>query len=106
MAETKRPDPPGYAPPPGHVWAPIPEAAGDWKLQAGRACRASASPRRRACGAPSVAALNRRRYRGRSAGYADSWWAYCAEHLSDYRRWVEDGVLMRWTAVPEHGGDR
>ena len=75
----------------------------EWRLEAGRPCRAGASAYTTACGQPSVAAMNRGR-RGREA-----WWAYCGDHL--YGRWIEDGQVMCWILeadAPEltPGGDQ
>jgi hypothetical protein len=63
----------------------------DWRPDSGHGCRRQ-GPGRRACGEPSVAALNR----GRKTrhGRVDDFWTYCVDHL--YGRWVESGQIMHW----------
>jgi hypothetical protein len=95
-----RPEPP--APVAGYVWRAV-EAGRDWRIQdAGRSvayrCRAASGPGHRACGKPSVAALNRGRHTA-DRGRVQSWWAYCAEHL--YGRWIEDGHVMEYRLALE-----
>jgi hypothetical protein len=77
------------------VWVAAPEGP-DWRTNDGtRRCRASAGYRHPACGQPAVAEFNRRRNRYKPPfGTADSWWAYCGEHL--FGRWVQDDRVMRW----------
>ena len=53
--------------------------------------------RRAHCTAPPVADVRRSRYLLRR-GYANTWWAYCANHLADYNREVREGVVW-WKGV-------
>ena len=68
----------------------------DWRTETGRECRAQV--KRVKCGAPAVAALNRRMHlRARTmvpARTVDAWWPYCADHM--YAYWVEDGKVWSW----------
>lgn len=67
-----------------------------WRLVTGKRCRLQQHGRK-ACGQPSVAELNRGRYRSMARGdyrRIDQWWAYCGEHL--YANWIEDGKVMHW----------
>ncbi len=89
-----RPEP-AYPPPDGHRHVPAVDTG--WRLDQGRRCRFTVRGHRQ-CGADSVAAFNRGRH-SRTHGRVDSWWAYCADHL--YGRWIEDGNVMHWIAVPD-----
>jgi hypothetical protein len=94
-----RPEP-HAEPPEGYAWA-VREDMLQWRLVTGKRCRFQAGPRRKACGRPSVAELNRtqqRRIPLESGNWTwhtkDSWWAYCEDHL--YGRWIEDGKIVHW----------
>lgn len=71
------------------------ETGGEWRLAGGRACRAGAGAGHKACGAPTVAELNRG-----TASYP-SWFAYCADHM--YGRWIEEGQVMCWILEANSG---
>ena len=85
-----RPKPRGLAPA-GCEWVAHVEA--DWRLAIGGRCRAGSGNGKRACGAPAVAELNRRRRRSDNS-FANCWWSYCAAHL--YGRWIEDYQVVGW----------
>jgi hypothetical protein len=79
-----------------YVWVPDE----GWRVNPSREegllhrCRWGAGYRSKACGRPSVAALNRRRHVGR--GRVDSWWHYCEQHLYGRRLdRVNELVLVR-----------
>jgi hypothetical protein len=67
----------------------------DWRLAAGKRCRAGAGPGRHACGRPSVAELKR------GSKQYPSWWAYCLDHL--YANWIEDGQVWHWILRAKEG---
>jgi hypothetical protein len=81
-------------------WGEIPEGYGlavveseGWRVETGRRCCRRGGGRSGACGAPSMAALNRgkmTRYRG----LVPSWWPYCGNH--SYGNWIENGQVMHW----------
>ena len=96
-AHAGRPEPPAQQLlPAGFCWVAAP--APGWRTEPGGQCRGWDS--RRPCQTPAVAAYNRKRLT--RAGYADSWWRYCAEHMyrqqaeGNVMRWVEDGTVMCW----------
>jgi hypothetical protein len=91
--DTERPTPPPA--PDGFVQVPRQEGS-DWRLETNRQCRQMEGHHHR-CPNQAVAALNRGRRR-HGKGSADSWWAYCADHL--FGRWIEDGRVMCWILVP------
>lgn len=90
--------PPAYEPPPGHVRVPR-QADERWRIEDSQhqCSQSSGSPRVR-CAKRAVAELNRRRHR--KHGPVDAWYCYCVEHLAQYGRWIEDGKVMGWIAVP------
>lgn len=64
-----------------------------WQLVTGKRCRRAVTGRR-ACRAPSVAELNRKR---NLAGKAyDSLWPYCLPHFFEYAWWIEQGQVWSW----------
>ena len=91
-----RPEP-SWTAPEGHRHEP--RVDNQWRLTNGKRCRAGSSRYATACGAPSVAELNRGRRNWRLGKRTDSWWAYCAEHM--FGRWIEDGHVMCWIAVED-----
>jgi hypothetical protein len=93
---TTRPDP-GTSPVPGYEHVPVVDP--EWRVlgpSAGeRTCAATRGQRRgQRCGAEAVAEKDHRYH-----GQPGNWRAYCAEHVAEHRRWVEeeDGTVMRWT---------
>jgi hypothetical protein len=90
--------------PEGYELVAVPDDG--WRVDPGRPCRRQ-GPRHRACGKPSAASLNRPQ-RLRATTYrperrADSWWAYCTDHL--YGRWVENGTVMVWVLREKSADD-
>jgi hypothetical protein len=63
----------------------------DWRLVTGKRCRYGSGPGHPACGAASIAELDRNSW---SSTKRANWWAYCPEHL--YGHWIEDGKVMHW----------
>lgn len=102
---TGEPLPSPADPPDGYRYVPVP--ADRWRVVEGMTCRylvhdppvglraGRVVQRRYACGAPAVAALNR--YRREASGLRhDSWWAYCAEHVNTYHRWIVGDRVLEW----------
>lgn len=88
-----RPDPPGE----GYVWMEVPY---DWWRvlplgQPARPCRMQGK-RHVVCGRPSVAEMRRGRMNHRTGRRTADWWAYCAEHTTDYGFHYVGGKLMAW----------
>jgi len=83
---------PSHPAPPGYRWEVV--RSPRWRLVTGKRCRAGASYRKPACGAPSVAELNRR-----LVGPRESWWAYCGRHL--YANWIENDQVVHWRLVED-----
>lgn len=88
MSLLERPEPWENPDPERCHFEAVPEDVDRWKISDVGRCRFTVD--RRACGAPSVAALRRGSRR-------PSWWHYCAEHL--YGRWIEGGRVMTWRLV-------
>lgn len=77
---------------PSSGWKLVDEVEGDRYR-----CRWGGGGGSRACGRPSVAALNRGRHTW--MGRVDQWWHYCAEHL--YGRRIENGVVLHRRLVED-----
>ena len=71
------------------------ETGGEWRPETGRRCRAGAGPGHRACGEPSVAAVNR------GTIHYPRWFAYCPAHM--YGKWIENGHVMCWILEADDG---
>lgn len=79
--------------------ARVPRAAGpEWQvLKPGQAqCSHVGGRPRVRCTTVATVELNRPRHRRK--GVCDSWYACCQEHACG--RWVEDGQVMQWVAIP------
>lgn len=99
MSDTVVRPTPWSLPPEGFHFEAVQEDS-DWitpPIGAGR-CRGNAGSGHRACGAPAVVTLMRRRsWRNGYSGQTP--WDYCAEHM--YGRWIEDGKVMHWRLVKD-----
>ena len=94
MTTTQRPDPPSYQLAGGRTWTPHP-TGGIWRVDTERRCVDGTGGGTKGCGLPSVAAINRQRWR-RNGVRIDAWYGVCAEHLAQRGRWVEDGKVWYW----------
>lgn len=91
--------PPAHEAPPDCIVVARP-ADDRWAVVDGKyQCSRISGPGKVRCERVAVAELNRPRHTRRGTTIA-CWYMYCADHLADYGRWVEDGDVMEWVSVP------
>ena len=85
-----------WDPPEGYHLEPV--VSPEWRIAVdeGKRCRFVVGPNRKACGAPAELALRRGTRR-------PAWWGYCWDHA--FGRWIEDGKVYYWRAVPNEAED-